>query len=144
MSTLTKVPEEALPAAAKSNRTTVLLFWLIPCIPSALILMAFLLVRTSFFRNYMDSDWIAAQRVVFETSHRACDIVIFGDSTAMVGLDPVILERQTGLSTCNIGAHTPHIGNGWTRSAEPVPRPEPQAEVPDIAIWRQFLCSGAV
>ncbi len=33
---------------------------------------------------------------------RECDVVVFGDSTAMTGIDPDLLEARTGLRTCNI------------------------------------------
>ncbi len=31
-----------------------------------------------------------------------CDVVIFGDSTAATGIDPLIIEQYTGLKTCNL------------------------------------------
>lgn len=31
-----------------------------------------------------------------------CDVVVDGDSTALVGVEPVVIERRTGLKTCNI------------------------------------------
>jgi hypothetical protein len=31
-----------------------------------------------------------------------CDVVIYGDSTAVTGLDPTVVSRATGLKTCNI------------------------------------------
>jgi hypothetical protein len=33
---------------------------------------------------------------------RDCDVLIFGDSTAMTGIDPDVVERNTGFKTCNI------------------------------------------
>jgi hypothetical protein len=37
--------------------------------------------------------------------NRRCDILIYGDSTALVGIDPAILEQRTGLSACNISEY---------------------------------------
>lgn len=31
-----------------------------------------------------------------------CDIVLYGDSTALTGLDPAVIEARTGLKTCNL------------------------------------------
>ncbi len=31
-----------------------------------------------------------------------CDIVLYGDSTAMTGLDPAIVQARTGLKSCNV------------------------------------------
>ena len=32
-----------------------------------------------------------------------CQVVVSGDSSAMVGVDPGLIRRRTGLNTCNIG-----------------------------------------
>jgi hypothetical protein len=34
--------------------------------------------------------------------HADCDVVIYGDSTTLVGIEPRIIEQLTGLKTCNI------------------------------------------
>lgn len=31
-----------------------------------------------------------------------CDVLVYGDSSAMVGVDPAVIEVQTGLTACNI------------------------------------------
>jgi len=37
------------------------------------------------------------------TLHNAnCQIVVYGDSTAMVGINPAVIKERTGLNTCNI------------------------------------------
>jgi hypothetical protein len=33
---------------------------------------------------------------------RQCDVLVFGDSTAMTGIDPDLVEQRTGFKTCNI------------------------------------------
>jgi hypothetical protein len=41
-----------------------------------------------------------------ETLHNAdCKILIYGDSSAMVGVDPTTVQEITGLSTCNIAEY---------------------------------------
>jgi hypothetical protein len=35
-------------------------------------------------------------------NHADCDVVIYGDSSSMTGLDPEIIQQITGLKTCNI------------------------------------------
>lgn len=37
-----------------------------------------------------------------------CDVVITGDSSGMIGVDPHVLEARTGWKTCNIGL--PYVG----------------------------------
>jgi hypothetical protein len=34
--------------------------------------------------------------------HRDCDVVLYGDSSALTGLDPDIVQSETGLKSCNI------------------------------------------
>jgi hypothetical protein len=36
------------------------------------------------------------------TAGAVCEIIIDGDSSAMIGLDPAVIEKRTGLKTCNI------------------------------------------
>lgn len=43
-----------------------------------------------------------ANDAVFDMHHRNCEVLIFGDSTAMTGIDPDLLAAETGLRTCNI------------------------------------------
>ena len=43
-----------------------------------------------------------ANDAVFDMRDRDCDVLVFGDSTAMTGIDPDLLETQTGFRTCNI------------------------------------------
>ena len=43
-----------------------------------------------------------ANDAVFDMRGRDCDVLVFGDSTAMTGIDPDLLEVRTGLHTCNI------------------------------------------
>jgi hypothetical protein len=39
---------------------------------------------------------------VFQMANRDCDVLIFGDSTAMTGINPDVVESNTGFKTCNI------------------------------------------
>jgi hypothetical protein len=58
--------------------------------------------RSDFFLHHGASVWVQANDMVFETRNRSCDVVVFGDSTAMTGIDPDRVEEQTGFRTCNI------------------------------------------
>ena len=73
-------------------------------IPLAMFLLAVALIRWPSYQRYSDSHWIFSERDLFAATNRPCDIVIFGDSTAMVGLDPRIISARTGLTTCNIAS----------------------------------------
>lgn len=38
--------------------------------------------------------------------HADCEVLIYGDSSALTGLDPQIIQQMTGLKTCNISEGT--------------------------------------
>lgn len=58
--------------------------------------------RSDFFLNHGASVWVRSNDAVFAMHGRDCDVLIFGDSTAMTGINPDVVERNTGLKTCNI------------------------------------------
>jgi hypothetical protein len=57
---------------------------------------------SDFFLHHGASVWVQANDKVFDTRDRDCDVVVYGDSTAMTGIDPEMVEEQTGFKTCNI------------------------------------------
>ncbi len=72
------------------------------CVPLCLFASAFLIVPT---------DWVAARsgnlylmNLGYGTKlvDKKCEVLIYGDSGAMIGADPGLIQARTGLSTCNI------------------------------------------
>jgi hypothetical protein len=57
---------------------------------------------SDFFLRHGASVWVQSNDAVFEMRDRNCDVLIFGDSTAMTGINPEVVERNTGFKTCNI------------------------------------------
>jgi hypothetical protein len=57
---------------------------------------------SDFFMRHGASVWVQSNDAVFSMRDRDCDVLIFGDSTAMTGIDPDVVERNTGFKTCNI------------------------------------------
>ena len=58
--------------------------------------------RSNFFLRHGASVWVQANDSIFAMHDRRCDVLIFGDSTAMTGIDPEQVQVATGLRTCNI------------------------------------------
>lgn len=58
--------------------------------------------RSDYFLRHGASFWVRSNDAVFNMQDRHCDVVVFGDSTAMTGIDPVAVESQSGFHTCNI------------------------------------------
>ena len=57
---------------------------------------------SDFFMRHGASVWVQSNDAVFSMRDRDCDVLVFGDSTAMTGIDPDVIERNTGFKTCNI------------------------------------------
>ena len=57
---------------------------------------------SDFFLRHGASVWVQSNDAVFDMRDRDCDVLIFGDSTAMTGINPDVVERNTGFKTCNI------------------------------------------
>ncbi len=57
---------------------------------------------SDFFMRHGASVWVQSNDSVFSMRDRDCDVLVFGDSTAMTGIDPDVIERNTGFKTCNI------------------------------------------
>src|ERR1700722_16576538 len=58
--------------------------------------------RSDFFLAHGASVWVRSNDAVFQMANRDCDVLIFGDSTAMTGINPEVIESNTGFKTCNI------------------------------------------
>jgi len=58
--------------------------------------------KSDFFLHHGASAWVKANDEIFSLQGRSCDVLIYGDSTAMTGIDPTVVTRQTGFKTCNI------------------------------------------
>jgi hypothetical protein len=57
---------------------------------------------SDFFLRHGASVWVQSNDAVFQMRGRECDVLVFGDSTAMTGINPDVVERNTGFKTCNI------------------------------------------
>ena len=91
--------DASLPARGRTALRYCLLLLLVPllAIPASIALG-----RSDFFLRHGASVWVRSDDAVFDMHGRHCDVVVFGDSTAMTGLNPEVIEQQTGLRTCNI------------------------------------------
>jgi hypothetical protein len=70
--------------------------------PFAFILFTLWWVTTDSYLRHVPFPYIADTGYGSKLQHADCDIVIDGDSTALVGVLPRIIEQRTGLKTCNI------------------------------------------
>ena len=83
---------------------TGLYLYLLPIVvlPLLLIASAFLVIPSRWFALHSGNTYVANLGYGATLFDRDCQVLIYGDSSAMVGLDPAVIRQQTGLTTCNI------------------------------------------
>lgn len=93
----------ALEAQLKAPRRQARLYCLLVILLPLLAIPAFIaLGRSDYFLNHGASVWVQSNDAIFQMRNRDCQVLIFGDSTAMTGIDPALVEKDTGYKTCNI------------------------------------------
>ncbi len=78
------------------------LFWLLIAVATVGLPASFAIERTGFFSACCEKDWLRANEAAFRVRGTNCETVIYGDSSAIVGLDPQVIQTATHLKTCNI------------------------------------------
>lgn len=86
-------------ASARGQLAYILSIILVPVLAIPLCIA---LGTSNFFLTHGASVWVRANDSIFNITNRDCDVLVFGDSTAMTGINPEIVQRDTGDRTCNI------------------------------------------
>ncbi|WP_263352869.1 hypothetical protein [Acidicapsa acidisoli] len=94
-----------IPAPAPVHSRFRLLFYLAPLvlIPILIIVFAILVVPSERFAAHSGDPFLMTLGYGAQLRNADCRITIYGDSTAMIGVNPELIQQRTGLSTCNIG-----------------------------------------
>lgn len=79
-------------------------FYLLPFlfVPILIFVAAVFIVPTRWFALRSGNTYLASLGYGLTLDHADCQILVTGDSSALVSVDPAILSRATGLSACNI------------------------------------------
>ena len=72
---------------------------LVPCL---LFVAALLIVPTPWFMEHTGSDYLPNMGYATTLHNTRCDVLVYGDSSALLAVDPAIVQAETGLSACNI------------------------------------------
>ncbi len=82
--------------------------WLFLLVPFGILAACLAIAATPWFLRH-DAYPGLAETIGFSLRARNlnCQVLIYGDSTALVAFDPKIIEQQTGLKTCNIAEPAP-------------------------------------
>ncbi len=71
-------------------------------LPAIFLLSSIVIARSSAFPKEAGDPFLLNPDYVLSLDHADCGILIYGDSTAATGIDPVVVTQATGLKTCNI------------------------------------------
>jgi hypothetical protein len=89
-------------APAKAHDPALLYSVMVVLLPLLAIPLFIALGKSDFFVHHGASVWVQSNDAVFDMQNRDCDVLVYGDSTAMTGIDPEVVSRNTGFKTCNI------------------------------------------
>jgi hypothetical protein len=71
-------------------------------IPASAMVASLFAMRTDWFPPRAGNTYIATVGYGSQLRNASCDVLIDGDSSALTGVVPEIITRETGLSACNI------------------------------------------
>jgi hypothetical protein len=99
------LPDEGREELHASQRH--LLWYILPIVlfPILMVVSAFLVVPSDWFVNRSGIPYLVNMAYAEGLQSHSCNVLIFGDSSAMVDVSPAIISEQTGLSACNIAEY---------------------------------------
>jgi hypothetical protein len=71
-------------------------------IPALFLASSIPIARSKSFLLESEDPFLLNSDYAFSLKQVNCDVLIYGDSTALTGLDPTVVSGVTGLKTCNI------------------------------------------
>jgi len=71
-------------------------------VPLVIFAAALIVIPTDWFADRSNNLFMDTLGYGAALHNADCKIAVYGDSTAVVGVDPLLIRKQTGLSTCNI------------------------------------------
>lgn len=71
------------------------------------MLFAIRIVRSPQFLTMFPDPFVITLDAAYQRYDPPCDVIVFGDSTAVTGVDPRVIQGATGLQTCNLSAPAP-------------------------------------
>ncbi len=96
-------PNQTLVIAGNRLIVYTLAFVLVQLLGLAVVL---LLTTTQWFTRHNGYPGMQMTGYSLRLANANCDVVLYGDSSALTGLDPAIVQKITGLKTCNIAEGT--------------------------------------
>jgi hypothetical protein len=70
--------------------------------PFVLIVATVFWMSRPVYLEHAQYAYLADMGYGMQLRHADCDVLVYGDSTALIGVEPRVIEQMTGLKTCNI------------------------------------------
>ena len=71
-------------------------------VPVIAVAASFFIARSSWYVRHQKNSYLAISDYPFTLKNKDCDVIIYGDSSALTGVAPLVIEAATALHTCNI------------------------------------------
>jgi hypothetical protein len=98
--------DEAIRDRASSSGATrnyaVLYSFAVFLLPVLALFASIPIARSNWLFEKTKNVYLANLAYAVKLKNAGCDVVIYGDSSAMTGVDPAVVRTKTGLETCNI------------------------------------------
>jgi len=91
-----------VPARNRSRSRYVRYCLTLVCVPVLAIIGALLIARSSWYLRHQRNSYLTISDYAFLQAGKNCELVVYGDSSALTGVAPQVIEAATGLRTCNI------------------------------------------
>ncbi|HYL85992.1 MAG TPA: hypothetical protein VE263_17330 [Candidatus Angelobacter sp.] len=91
-----------IPRGQATPRAFVLYCLALTLVPVIAVAGSFFIARSSFYIQHQRNSYLAISDYPFTLRGKNCDVVIYGDSSALTGVSPPVIEAVTSLRTCNI------------------------------------------
>ena len=135
----TDMSTESASPARKFNARPLKLYCaliVLPCI--AVLFLVPLVVDTYWFANNAFFNWVPVRDYPFEVTGVDADVVVFGDSSALAGVDSLMVQKQLGVSVVNL---SPIVRNLYMMRDKPLAaylqhNKPPKLIVIYLAVWQ--------
>ena len=95
-------PEPSISSARRARRSYAYYCLAIALVPIISVSSSFLIARSSWYVRQQSNSYLAISDYPFVLKNSNCDVIIYGDSSALTGVSPPVIEAATSLRTCNI------------------------------------------
>lgn len=93
----------ALPPLSPPSRKAYKLYCLaIALVPVIAVIASFFIARSFWYIRHQKNSYLAISDYPFTLQNTNCEVIIYGDSSALTGLSPLVIQARTALRTCNI------------------------------------------